>query len=467
MRLRARLTAFYSATVGLVLTLVFGAILYVQPRVRLSLIDDDLKGHVQTLDGVLRFDVDKLHDLGRATREMLTEVSLPGLGIAIYTPQGELVGARWDGLDPLEPPYPVAPGTATLRTVLTHAGPARLIHRPVGARAEAVAVLVSPLDGVGKQVAILRGTLLVVVPLAVFAAAVGGWILLARVFRPVEIMAAEVEQITPADSARRLSVTGVPAELAGLARGFNDLLDRLSSALERQREFMADASHELRTPAHVARTAAEVTLSSEARTSTEYREALAIVAEQTRRMSRLIGDMLLLARADMGRRPLEPVSFYLDELLDETVRGLRVLTPESISIAFECPEDIQMYGDETLIRQLITNLVENAVRHSPEGATVRVFVRTGDDGIVLDVIDQGSGISMQDRSRIFDRFVKLDATREQRSGAGLGLPLSRWIAEAHGGTLIVADSGLHGSTFRATLPLTVSRRAVAQFPQSA
>jgi signal transduction histidine kinase len=308
---------------------------------------------------------------------------------------------------------------------------------------------------VTRQTAVLRQTFLLVVPLTVLAAAIAGRVVLRRALSPVEIMAAQVEQITPADPTRRLDIPGAPVEVARLAGRFNDLLDRLSTALERQREFMADASHELRTPAHVARTAAEVTLASASRSVGEYREALSIVADQTRRMSRLIGDMFLLARADMGRRPLEPTDFYLDELLSETVKGLRLLAPRGVTITLECPSDVQMYADETLLRQLVTNLVENALRYSPEGSSVTVRVAIEGSGAVLDVIDQGSGIPEEGRSRVFERFVKLDESREMRSGAGLGLPLARWIAAAHGGSLVIADTGPHGTTFRATLPLSI------------
>ncbi|HEY7744662.1 MAG TPA: HAMP domain-containing sensor histidine kinase, partial [Burkholderiales bacterium] len=216
-----------------------------------------------------------------------------------------------------------------------------------------------------------------------------------------------------------------------------------------------DASHELRTPAHVTRTAAEVTLSGRGRTEAEYREALSIVAEQTRRMSRLIDDMLLLARADMGQRPIEPSSFYLDELVGEAVRALRVLAaPRRVSIAVDAAPDLEITADEALVRQLVTNVVGNAIRHSPAGGTVTVRVARAAGQATIDVIDQGPGVPEAERARIFERFVKRDPSREHGEGAGLGLPIARWIAEAHGGTLVLAETGAAGATFRATLPLT-------------
>ena len=307
---------------------------------------------------------------------------------------------------------------------------------------------------VARDAAILRRSLIFAVPAAVLVAALGGWFTLTRSLRPLELMAKEASQITASSPGRRLSEAASAADLRGLATIFNDLLDRLSDALHRQREFMADASHELRTPASVVRTAAEVTLSAPRRSEAEYRDALEIVHVQGGRMSRLIEDMLLLARADMGQKPILAAPFYLDEIVAETVRSLRVLAqPGAVSIAADCPAGLQMRGDEALIRQMLVNLLDNAVRYSRPGGTVRVEASMRDAQVVVDVADDGPGVAPADRARIFERFVKLDPSRVHVGGAGLGLPIARWIAEAHGGSLELAESDPSGSRFRTVLPL--------------
>ncbi len=178
-------------------------------------------------------------------------------------------------------------------------------------------------------------------------------------------------------------------------------------------------------------------------------------------MARLIDDMLLLARADMGQRPIAAAPFYLDEIVGETVRSLRVLAqPGEVSIAADCPSGLQIRGDEALIRQMLVNLLENAVRYSRPGGTVRLEAAVRDAQVVIDVADQGPGVPPAERARIFERFVKLDPSRvhhgqpARHGGAGLGLPIARWIAQAHGGSLDLAESGGSGSTFRTVLPLS-------------
>jgi signal transduction histidine kinase len=229
---------------------------------------------------------------------------------------------------------------------------------------------------------------------------------------------------------------------------------RLRSALQTQRQFMADASHELRTPVSVIRSAADVTLSRERREEAEYREALAIVRGEAKRVGTLVEDMLVLARADAGGYPLRPVSLYVDELIEECRRAADVLATErSVRICSAALAEIPYRGDEDLLRRMLLNVLQNAVQHTAAGGAVRIDVSAGRD-ITIRVTDEGPGIADADRGRIFDRFVQLDPARRGH-GAGLGLPIARWIAEAHGGTLDLESSGPRGSTFRISLPMLI------------
>jgi signal transduction histidine kinase len=229
-------------------------------------------------------------------------------------------------------------------------------------------------------------------------------------------------------------------------------LQPITNALRLQRQFMADASHELRTPVSIVRVSADVALSRDHRGEGEYREALAIVGGQAQRLSRLVDDMLVLARADAGGYPLRSVELYFDELVAECRRAVEVLAAErGVTIRSADAVEVPMRGDEDLLRRLVLNILQNAVQHSPPGADVEVELAGEQGRARLRISDHGPGIPVADQTRIFDRFVQLDASRRGQ-GTGLGLPIARWIAEAHRGTLVLEASGPAGTTFAVVLP---------------
>ena len=217
---------------------------------------------------------------------------------------------------------------------------------------------------------------------------------------------------------------------------------------------MADASHELRTPISVIRSVTDVTLDRPCRGEPEYRDALSMIGMQTGQAARLLDDMLMLARADAGGYPLRPVSLYLNELVLGCRDAIAGQAGEyQVALQASAASDLPFVGDEDLLRRMLLKLFWNAVQHTRlDGAgTVEVMLEETQAGAVITVSDQGPGVPEADRDRIFARFVQLDAAR-RRSGAGLGLPISRWIAEAHGGRLELQSSSAAGSTFAVTLP---------------
>jgi signal transduction histidine kinase len=227
----------------------------------------------------------------------------------------------------------------------------------------------------------------------------------------------------------------------------------VAEALRVQKQFTADASHELRTPVSIVRATAEVTLSREHRDEPEYREALEIVGGQARRLGRLVEDLLVLARADAGGYPLRPVDLYFDELVADCRRAVEVLAAQrGVTIRVAPSPEIPYSGDEDLLRQLVLNVLQNAVQHTPAGGSVGLDVRREPGAVTVRVSNDGPGIPTQDQRRIFDRFVQLDPSRRGQ-GTGLGLPIARWIAEAHHGTLVLEHSGPGGTTFCISLPM--------------
>ena len=218
---------------------------------------------------------------------------------------------------------------------------------------------------------------------------------------------------------------------------------------------MADASHELRTPLSVMNTAASVTLKKERRGEGEYREALRVLSEQTNRLSRIVQDMFTLARADSGHYPVRRETLYLDDLLAEVARAGSVLASgKRISVELSNLPEATFRGDEDLLRQMILNLVDNAVKFTPAGGSVRLrLTRLGDEYSIL-VSDTGTGIPEEARPHIFERFYRADRarTRAEDGGAGLGLAIARWIAQAHDGDIELSESDHNGTTLVVRLP---------------
>jgi heavy metal sensor kinase len=309
----------------------------------------------------------------------------------------------------------------------------------------------SPLAAIRREQHSIQEAMLVAIPIALLLAGAGGLWLASIGLRPITEMARQASQIAPGG----MEDLGDPQrsdELGQLARAFNGLLDRLRSALTTQRQFMADASHELRTPVSVVRTAADVALSRDHRNESDYRETLAIVNDQARRLGRLVEDMLVLARADAGGYKLWPVDLYLDEIVAECRRAAAVIADErGVAIDGSIAADVPFRGDESLLQRMVSNLLQNAVRHTQAGGCVGVDLQADEAGITIRVTDTGTGIRPEDQARIFDRFVQLDPAR-RTNGTGLGLPIARWIAEAHGGTLELESSSPSGSRFVVRLP---------------
>jgi heavy metal sensor kinase len=309
-----------------------------------------------------------------------------------------------------------------------------------------------------KTLAEAKLWVLVGVPLALVLSSLVGYALARKSLAPVVAMSEQAARIGATNLHERLAVTNPRDELGTLARAFNGLLERLDRSFEQQRRFMADASHELRTPVAVVSGEAALALTRDDRSTGELRESLHTVREEGRRMKRIVDDLFLLARADAGEQPLVHSELYLDELADEQVRALRTLAEaKGIEVARTGEDELAYRGDEMLLRRMLTNLLDNAIKYTPSEGRVSLDARRVDGRFVVTVSDTGPGVPEESRARIFERFYRADRARERRSdsdgsGAGLGLAISRWIAESHGGTLQLTESGTEGSTFTVELP---------------
>jgi heavy metal sensor kinase len=297
-----------------------------------------------------------------------------------------------------------------------------------------------------------RNILLVSVPAVLILASLGGYFLARKSLSPVVSMTRSAAQIGAANLNERLPVKNEKDELGNLAVVFNSMLERLENSFEQQRRFMADASHELRTPLAIVRGESEVSLSREDRPQGELRESLEIVHDESKRLTRIVEDLFTLARADAGQFKTNFRDLYLDELLTDCVRKVRVLAEKrGISIDVSA-EEFLMTGDEQLLQRLFINLLDNAIKYNREAGKVSVNGKKVSDGYQVILTDTGTGISREDRAKIFERFYRADKARGRSesstfSGAGLGLSIAQWIAEIHHGKIELASSDNSGSRF--------------------
>jgi heavy metal sensor kinase len=463
---RTRLTLWYVSLLAAILVVVLVMIYVLLARALYTRIDDGLQAVVQIAATSLANDLAEGQDVDDAARSTATELASRLQLVAIYDGRGRLLGEAGredDIVIPLPPPGEIpANGEVSLVTIVEaddlddrHRLALRRVMIPPGI--EYVIVVGSSLEATDEELESLRGILTYVVPLSLVVAGIGGWFLARRSLSPVVAMADRARKIGVESLNARLPVANPRDELGLLAETFNELLARLEASVELQRQFMADASHEFRTPVNIARTAARVALQQPTRAEGEYRETLEIIEQETIRLSRLVDDMFTLTRADAGNYPVRETPMYLDEVIDEVVRAARVVAvTRDVSITVECVQPAPFTGDEDLIHRLIVNVLDNAIRFSPAGGAVRVALDRAGDEYAISVSDQGPGIAAEVQSRIFERFYRVDAARRRdgasNGGAGLGLALARWIAHVHGGDIRLATSSRLGSTFVMTLP---------------
>ena len=298
----------------------------------------------------------------------------------------------------------------------------------------------------------LVGELLIVGLVVLLACAVGGYWLAARAFTPIQRLAATARRIKAGDLHKRVAVPLARDEVQYLALTLNEMLDSLEQAFSSQRRFVADASHELRTPVAVIRNKTDVARLW-ARTPQDYVAVLEGVNAEAERLGHLISDLLALARGDEGRTQFEREPTRLDLIAYEVAASTDLLAAEGgITLEVQAPGSVTILGDEARLIQVVMNLVENAVRYTNPGGHVTVTVEGRQGQACLSVRDTGIGIAPEHLPRIFERFYRADPSR-QRSGSGLGLSIAEWVVRAHGGTVSVKSQVGQGSCFTMTLPL--------------
>jgi signal transduction histidine kinase len=311
-----------------------------------------------------------------------------------------------------------------------------------------VVVVGRTLDQAADAVGATSLALSVAISIALVLIGIVIWVVVRRALAPVERMRKLVDNIDESGLHRRVPASGVGDELDRLAGTLNGMLDRLEQAQLTQRRFVSDASHELRSPLATLRQHAELARAHPQ--STAPGELAELVLAESERMQHLVEALLLLARLDERRGPGTLTSVDLDDLALAEVRRVRALGVVNVDASEIAPARVQ--GNERLLATALRNLVENARRHAR--AHVRISLEEHTEGtVVLDVDDDGAGIPVADRERVFERFTRLDEGRARDAGgSGLGLAIVREVVRAHDGDVVVYDSDLGGARFVVTLP---------------
>lgn len=457
MSIRQRLAISHSILAISVFVLV-GSVIYIffERSVRAEL-DDSLNSRASQVSQSIRDSGD------------LTEVPPPrgGTGRArVFAPGGELLGESpavgdgdiYDGQGFEE----ALGGERNFASVEFSGGDRRTLYYPIEENdaVEAVVEVSESLEPTERALAQARRSFLIAGTLSLPAGLLAGWWMARQALIPVNRLTEAVETLSSTGAFnQRVEQPGADDEVGRLARTFNGILEQLTVLLDRQQTLVADTSHELRNPLMVVR--GNLDLLVHDLPADQRREAVSEAREEVDRMARLVGDLLFLADADTAgsiqRTPVE-----LDEILAEVVHDARMVSPDH-DIRLDANDEIVVLGDTERLRQLIWNLLENAIRYTPSGGTIKLALHRRARVAEIAVSDTGIGIPEEHLAHIFDRFYRVDRGRSRAlGGTGLGLSIVRQVAETHGGRVRVRSTPGLGSTFTVFLPLTDTPEALAE-----
>ncbi len=472
--IRRRLTVWYTVALG-VTVLAFGAALYIE-REQSSLRDLDRRLALES-DLATRWLVESYRVLGRLTAETPSPALAPGISayleafrdyLIVADPQGRVLAmsgvtrplsaGEFERLAALLHPLPADRRTGTI-ALDPPLGPVRYVATRVDSAGPAIGGLLvaTPTAGVAFGPKALLRSMLLIAPIVLLCSVGLGYWLARTSVRPLLGIMDELEAITDGRSLhRRLAVPVSGDEIARLVVTLNGMLARLEQSFASLRRFTADASHELKTPLMVIRTGVERGLTHPG-TPGEVLQALDETLQQINQMTEMVDDLLTLARADEGRAPLSVEESDLRELVADVSETAGMLGEEArLTVTTDIPDrPVVLAVDRHRIREMLLNLVTNAIKYTPPGGTIRLALSEADGVVTLVVSDTGIGIAPGDLPHIFDRFWRADPARSRtgdRPGTGLGLAITKWIAEAHGGSIAVQSRPGRGTTFTVRLP---------------
>ena len=451
--IRARLTAWY-AIVLTAMMIVYAAATFVAVRHEfLEQFDDQLHEDFETAEGLLIRTAD-----GRVTWASDRRHGPDGDEGRLYevwSADGKQI--HRSGASVALPPIALTSAGSSYRYETVAAGPARwrTLSAPVSIDGHAVVLRVSRSEQLLRyQLGEILLVLVLGLPPVVVLAGVGGSLLARRLLAPIEQLASEARRITAERLHERLTVSNPNDEIGRLTAVMNDAFARLESSFDQLRRFTADASHELRTPLAVVRGIGESAV-AQRRNPAEYEEAIGSLLEEVDRMTNLVDTLLRLSHADAGSIRLSREPLDLGQLAREVASSLAILAEERHqTLAVDTADGVIASADRLVLREAVTNVLDNAIKYSPVGSTVAIQLARLDHQALLAIADEGPGIATEHRERIFDRFFRVDEARSRDGGgAGLGLAIAKWAVDMHGGQITVGQRPGGGAEFRILLPL--------------
>ena len=461
--IRVRLTLWYGSALALILLLFAVALYLVMSRALREQVDASLDEAsavaIRTL-GEHRFGPFLIfEDLSQD----FPEIALLDKFFQIFGPAGQ-VTIQSSNIQSREIPLSQTAfrasleGQSTFESVQFQKGVSlRLLSVPIRQGEQLVNILRvgTSLQATDRMLRRLLTGLYIASPLALLVSLLGGWFLAGRALRPVHAITQAARRISAGDWSQRIQTPPSNDEIGQLASTFNDMIGRLEVSFKQIRQFSADASHELRTPLTITKGETELAL-RRPRQAEDYRAVLESNLEEIDRLSRIVDELLFLSRADLGEIKLKMYPVQLDDLFREIHQQAAVLGKErKVQTVLEKIEPVVVEGDDLRLRELLLNLVDNAVKYSQEGQRVELSLELVGKHAKLIVQDHGIGIEPENQARVFDRFYRTDEARAHGAkGTGLGLAICKWIVEVHHGTIELQSTIHGGSCFTVLLPLS-------------
>jgi heavy metal sensor kinase len=451
--IRSRLTGWYAVVLTLMMV-VYATATYIAVRHEfLEQLDDQLHDDFESAEARLTRTAD-----GRVvwTGEQHHDADADeGRVYEVWSSNGEQI--HRSGAAASLPPITLASLGSSYRyeTVVGNAERWRTLAAPLTIDGHAVVLRVSRSEErVLRQLWEVLVVLVFGLPLVVVLAAFGGYVLARRALRPIDHLASEARRITAERLHERLTAANPRDEIGRLTAVINETFARLESSFDQLRRFTADASHELRTPLAVVRGIGEAAVARH-RSPLEYEEAIGSMLEEVDRMTSLVDTLLRLSHGDAGRIRLAQERVNLADLARDVSASLAILAEErNQKVALDLDETVVVSADRLVLREAVTNVLDNGLKYGPADSIVTMTVKQLQDHAMIAVADQGPGIPSQHRERIFHRFFRVDEARSrERGGAGLGLAIAKWAVDVHGGEITVHERPGGGAEFRILLPL--------------
>jgi len=452
---RTRLTLWYAGVLALSLVAFAFLIYYAAAASFHKRQDESLLSTAQTVASAYVEEFEEQKSLTRASQVVLAELAFPNRYVQVTDNNGLPMASTGAGVGPI--PLTALNQAKQHNSSFVSLNGWRVAIVPLASNQEwGFATVAEPLSVIDDGLRTLRRDFFAGVPIVLLFASAGGYFLARKSLSPIASMNQQTKRISAGSLSSRLDVTNPRDELGGLAITINDLLTRLENSFKEQQRFIADASHELRTPLAVLRGETEVAL-NKARTVEEYQLSLSLIKDEAEQLSRIVEDLFILARQPLDSPHAlarEPV--LLNDAVRDCARAAQVLASRK-GVRLETENDQQLMvllGDGELIKRMILNLLDNAVKYTPRDGEINISLIRQNGNAEIVVRDTGIGIPKADQLHVFDRFYRVDKARSRSlGGAGLGLSIVSWIVEAHGGRISVESTPNQGSKFTVELPL--------------